>query len=90
MPFGLISTDSPNVIVETVKAAEDGNGLIVRLYESHRRRGAILLKAGFRLAQAWRTNLLEQNLMPVETQEQQIKIQIHPFEIITLRLVPAN
>jgi alpha-mannosidase len=86
----LVACDSPNVIIETVKAAEDGNGLIVRLYESHRKRGNILLKVGFRLAQAWRTNLLEQNLTSVEIHQQFIQLPIHPFEIITLRLVPAT
>ncbi len=30
----LLSVDSPNIVIETVKRAEDGNGLIVRLYES--------------------------------------------------------
>lgn len=31
--------DSPNVVIETVKQAEDGNGVIVRLYECGRTRG---------------------------------------------------
>ena len=88
--FCLISSDADNVIIETIKIAEDGNGLIVRLYESHQKRGTVLLKAGFRLAQVWQTSLLEQNLTPVENYAEYIKLQIHPFEIITLRLVPAT
>jgi alpha-mannosidase len=83
----LIVCDSPNVIIETIKAADDGNGLIVRLFESHRKRGVILLKVGFQLAQSWRTNLLEQNQTPVENKDHFIELQINPFEIITLRLI---
>jgi alpha-mannosidase len=37
----LFSVSSPNVIIETVKQAEDGNGIIVRLYEGERNRGAV-------------------------------------------------
>jgi len=36
-PF--IAVDKPNIVVETIKWAEDGNGVIVRLYESRRQRG---------------------------------------------------
>jgi alpha-mannosidase len=36
-----------NVVIETVKRAEDGNGVIVRLYESQRRRGADHPDCGF-------------------------------------------
>jgi len=36
---GFIQTDCSHIVVETVKPAEDGNGLIVRLYEAHNQRG---------------------------------------------------
>lgn len=89
-PCSLLGASSPNIIIETVKRAEDGNGFIVRLYESQRKRGVISLKTSFRLAQAWHTNLLEQNLSPVETHEHHLQLLARPFEIITLRLVPAT
>src|SRR5258706_6078892 len=34
----LVSVSSPNVIIETIKRAEDGNGIIIRLYQSQRQR----------------------------------------------------
>ena len=37
----LVHTDADNVIIETLKPADDGNGFIVRLYESQRRRGEV-------------------------------------------------
>jgi alpha-mannosidase len=86
----LIVCDSPNVIIETIKTAEDGNGLIVRLFENHRKRGAILLKVNIKLAHVWQTNLLEQNLKHIENHDRLIELQINPFEIITLRLITAT
>src|SRR5262249_1019176 len=59
--ISLISVANPNIVIETVKRAEDGNGIIVRLYESQRRRGPIALTTGFPIREAWRTNLLEEN-----------------------------
>ena len=57
----LLFADSPNLVIETVKRAEDGHGVIVRLYESQRRRGIGRLHFAFPVQEAWRTNLLEEN-----------------------------
>ena len=57
----LVTVDRPNIVIETIKQAEDGNGMIVRLYECQRQRGPVTLTAGFPLAGAARTNLLEEN-----------------------------
>ena len=84
----LLSADRPNVVIETVKQAEDGEGLIVRLYESQRQRGPVRLTAGFELARAWRTNLLEENEVELTPHDNHIEWTIKPFEIVTLRLQP--
>jgi alpha-mannosidase len=85
----LVATDQPNVIIETVKLAEDGQGIIVRGYESQRRRGQLTLQAGFGLAEAWRTNLLEENREQLEVAGNAVTFAVRPYEIFTLRLVPA-
>lgn len=85
----LIACDAPNVIVETVKRAEDGNGIIVRLYETQRRRGPITLTAGFPLAAAARVNLLEEEKRVLAVDGGTVYYEIRPYEIATLRLVPA-
>jgi alpha-mannosidase len=84
----LISVDRPNVVVETIKQAEDGDGIIVRLYESQRQRGPITLTAGFSLAGAWRTNLLEENQSELPCSGNRLTLFVKPYEIITLRLIP--
>jgi len=86
----LVSVDSPNVVVETVKWAEDGEGIIVRLYESQRRRGRVILTACFSLAAAWRTNLLEENQEKLEIRADRVPLSIRPYEIVTIRLMPAQ
>ncbi|MBP7961540.1 MAG: alpha-mannosidase [Caldilineaceae bacterium] len=88
-PGSLVHCDSENMIIETVKQAEDGNGLIVRLYEGLRRRGTVTLRTDFPLAAAWRTNLLEENQAALDVGEYEVSFDTRPFQIITLRLVPA-
>lgn len=87
-PQSLISTDRPNVVIETIKQAQDGRGLIVRLYESQRRRGELTLTTGFPLAQVWRTNLLEENRESLDCDENSVTTFIKPYQILTLRLLP--
>jgi alpha-mannosidase len=84
----LISVSQPNVIIETVKRAEDGDGIIVRLYESQRKRGTVRLHVGFAVNAAWETNLLEENesMLPLETDS--IQLDLTPYQIMTLRLQP--
>jgi len=75
--------------VETIKRAEDGNGLIVRLYESQRKRGRARLHLGFELGSAWRSNLLEENQTELTPDGNTLTLSVRPYEIVTLRLVPA-
>jgi len=96
----LVSVDRPNIVIETVKQAEDDNGVIVRFYESQRRRGPVTLTTSFDLAEAWRTNLLEENQAKLTStgdtgtrqsaRGRSVTLFVKPYEIVTLRLVPAR
>ncbi len=85
----LLAVDRDNVIIETVKQAEDGRGLIVRLYEYRRQRGPVTLTTAFKLAGAWRSNLLEEDGEALEVGEHRLTFTIRPYQIVTLRLLPA-
>jgi alpha-mannosidase len=89
-PSAFVSVDRPNIIIETIKRAEDGNGIIVRGYEGGRRRGPITLTAGFEVAEVWRTNVLEENQAALEANGNSVTFSVRPFEIVTLRLVPRK
>jgi alpha-mannosidase len=82
----LLSVSSPNVIVETIKQAEDGNGVIVRLYESQRKRGPVQVRFGHAVDSAWTTNLLEENESSLSVEEDSIQLNLRPYQIETLRV----
>ena len=82
----LFSLSVPNVVIETIKQAEDGVGLIIRLYESQRKRGLVVLKSFMPILSAWETDLLEQNQESCIMKDHEIHLNIKPFEIKTLRI----
>jgi alpha-mannosidase len=90
-PIGsFVSTSVPNVVIETIKLAEDGNGLIVRMYEDQRNRGKATIKTNFALAEAHQCNILEEDETPLPVNGNEIQIDFAPYQIITLRLIPQN
>jgi len=82
----LAAVDSPNAIIETIKQAEDGNGIIVRLYESRRKRGQIRVRFGGEVNEAWTTNLLEENESALSVDRDSIPLKLKPYQIVTLRV----
>jgi len=82
----LVTCDSANVIIETVKRAEDGDGIIVRLYESQRKRGQVQVKVGGVVDSAWVTNLLEENEYALSVDNDSILLNLKPYLIVTMRI----
>lgn len=81
-----VTCSAPNVIIETVKCAEDGDGIILRLYESHRKRGQATVQFAFAVEKAWVTNLLEENDAALEVENDSIVIHLKPYQIMTVRV----
>ena len=82
----MVSVSAPNVIIETVKRAEDGDGIIVRLYESQRKRGAVNVRFGLAVGSAWETNLLEENETELRIENDSVILNLRPYQIMTLRV----
>ena len=87
----LLSVDAAHVVVEAVKRAEDRPGaLVVRLYEAWGRRGPITLRAPWKLRRAALSDLLERERHEIAVRDDEVTLDISPFEIVTLVLEPAG
>ncbi len=81
-----VHCDAAHVVVDTVKTAEDGDGVIVRLYEAHNQRGPVRLTFGLPIVSAGACNLLEEPIGELTVDGQSLVLHVRPFEIKTLHV----
>lgn len=84
---GLFEINCNNVIVETVKQAEDGSGTIIRMYEAKNRRTSAEIKWNVPFAKVVECNLIEEEIETVAENAQSFSFKIKPFEIRTFKIV---
>jgi len=68
------------VVLETVKPAESGAGIVIRLYENEGRHETVGLQAGFAYQEAYETDLLENVIAKADVK----KLVFTPYEIKTV------
>lgn len=84
--FSFVSVNSENVVIETVKKAEDDDGIIIRLYEYGNRCENVRLNFGFSVQKAIVCDLMEREEGTVEVTDNTVSFDIKPFEIVTLKI----
>jgi alpha-mannosidase len=84
----VFSLDKAEIILETVKLAEDGsNDIIVRLYESKRTHTQCILSTMLPVEKVSQTDMLERFQNELHIEKGRISLEFRPFEIKTVRLV---
>ena len=81
-----VSTDDPNVAIDTIKRAEDDDSLIIRLYECHAPRGVAMVYVPSHFSQARFCNALEEPLSEATIDLGILTIPYGPHQIITVAL----
>lgn len=85
--LSFITIGAPNIMIDTVKRAEDSADWIVRCYEYGGQRGEVELTTHFELAHVEEVNLAEQEPVGMEHESHHFKAFFKPFELKTFRLV---
>ncbi|WP_019913478.1 alpha-mannosidase [Paenibacillus sp. HW567] len=80
----LIGFNGQQVVLDTVKLSEDGQGSILRLYESSGGREAVKLGWKQPFNEVHLSNALEQKLEPVAHHQGEFELHFAPFEIKTI------
>lgn len=79
--------DQPNVLLLTLKRAEDGQGIILRLVETEGKQTTASVKLPhLAIRKAFRTNLVEEDEQELSFTAQTITATIKPFGLTTIRL----
>ncbi len=79
-------SESSNVVIDTVKKAEDSDAIIVRLYEAGGTRTHACLHSTLPIKSAIRCNLLENEEEPLVWKDGCVHFELGPFQIVSLKL----
>jgi len=83
----LFRLDKANIVIETVKPAEDGSSdIVIRMYEAMRTATRCNLLTTFNIVRATQTDLLENQLCKLPNSRHQVELDFRPFEIKTIHL----
>ncbi len=88
--LALVETDSDHVVIEVIKPAYDGRGLIVRLYDAFNRTADVRLKLCVPIREAFCCDMLEQDEERLMVEEGTVKLHVKPYEILTVRLLTGK
>ena len=84
----LVQIADPNVLLDTMKPAEDRDGTILRLLDlGGPTRSVSIRLPGFRFISAWQTDAVERNQGPLAVKDDHaFTVTMHPHEIVTVRI----
>jgi len=82
----LVEIDTPQVIAEAIKRAEDSDAVIVRLYEAWGRSCTARVRTTLPASRAHLSDLLERNIREKDVRDGQVELELTPFKILTLKL----
>ncbi|MBQ3086543.1 MAG: alpha-mannosidase [Clostridia bacterium] len=82
-----IAVSDECLVLDAFKAAEDGKGLILRIYEAHGTRGNRTVTLGFPFADVYECDLMEDGMTAVQTTENGFTFFCTPNEVKTFRIL---
>lgn len=81
-----LSVPQKNILLDTVKKAEDEEALIVRLYEYYNRQTQAVIETKQSVKRAILCNLLEEDIQELPIENNCIQIDFAPYEIQTVKI----
>ena len=85
--FSFVSADCENVVIETVKKAENDDSIIIRMYEAFDSKTNVTLTFAEDFKEAYLCTMLEENIEKLPIYGKNLTIPIKNFEVVTLKLV---
>ncbi len=85
--FSLVSCNKDNIIIETVKKAEDEDALIVRMYDAFDRRENVTVNIANGFKKAYICDMLENNVSELNFDGSKVTVPVSNFEIVTLKFI---
>ncbi len=81
-----VTVDRKDIVVDTFKSAQDGDGYILRLYECAQKRGDVTVSVKLPFTEVIECNMMEENETAVPAKDGTFSFPIRPYEVKTFRL----
>jgi alpha-mannosidase len=78
------AVDDPNVVLDTIKRAEDSDAIVFRLYEAHGARGTARIRLGVPFKSASLANALEEEGDRLDVEDGEIVLPYRPHQVVTV------
>lgn len=79
-----LTVDRENIIVETIKKAEDTHAIVVRAYEAHGQRNKTTFTFAKQPYQVFEVDMMEENPKSLKSKSHKVELLFTPYEIKTL------
>ena len=83
-------TDADNIVIETVKKAEDSTKVVVRMYEAENKRTTCNLMTSLPMVSCMESDLMENPERTLSANGNAVTLEFRPFEIKTVLLDLAD
>lgn len=84
--FSFVESDNGNVVIDTIKKSEEENAYVCRLYCSKNMHTEAELKFAFDFTKVYFCDLLEREQKAVMSKGNTVRLQVKPFELVTLKI----
>ena len=81
----LLEIDSPSLVLSALKLAEDGDGVVARVYNIASEPVGARLRLLLPFQRVERVDLNEENPEPIDTEDGAVRVQLRPNEITTFK-----
>ena len=92
--YSYAGVDKNNVVIETIKKAEDDEGTVIRLYERDNAKTSVRLLVDTEFTKAFTCDLLENEEEELKVEEavnaygkkvKEVSLKLKPFEVYTVK-----
>lgn len=84
--MSFVNCDNEDIIIDTLKAAQNGSGIILRIYQSRAARGKRTLTLNLPFTKITECNLMEEDETEIPVTGNAFTIDVKPFEVRSFRI----
>lgn len=84
--FSIVNSDDKGIVIETIKQAEEGDGIVLRIFDVNGARHNATLHFGIDVQQAFVCDLMENVQTELPVCDNTLQVVVKPYEIVTIKV----